>query len=104
MATFRGEGSPQPTVVAALRRTLGVRQILQLSGRGDVLAICIFNGATARRSLRAVIEEQTGTHPSWNEIEKEDWNPAIKTWESIARAIGHEEGLHIKTEPTELES
>lgn len=95
---FEGTGVSQPGVTRSLRGIPGVRQILQLAGRGDVIAVCVFDGARARRELRAQIEERIEGAASWDEVELESWEPAVATWSALARRLGDEEALSLGTE------
>jgi hypothetical protein len=78
---------------AALAEVAGVRQLIQLGTTGDILAIVIFDGARARRELRATIEERVGVRPVWEEVERETFGPARRTWRELARRVAREENL-----------
>lgn len=90
---FSGTGRPQPELFDALQEVPGVRQLLQLAGEGDVLAVVVFDGARARRELRARLERELGVTPSWHEIERESWQPAAASWRALARKAADAEGL-----------
>lgn len=87
-----GERSSEQ-IVEALESISGVRQIIQLATSGEVLAIVIFDGAQARRELRAVLQERLQMRPNWDEVERETFQPALRTWQDLARKAAEDEGL-----------
>ncbi|HWA54409.1 MAG TPA: hypothetical protein VG816_09585 [Solirubrobacterales bacterium] len=89
-----GERSPEE-IFEALEALSGVRQLLQIASTGEVLAIVIFDGARARRELRAVIQERIQIRPQWDEIERETFDPALRTWRELARKVASDENLLI---------
>jgi hypothetical protein len=93
-----GKSTPEE-IVEVLKRISGIRQILQLGTSGEVLAVAVFDGARARRELRAVIQERLGIRPQWDEVESETFAPAIRTWRDLARKAALDEGLVAEPEP-----
>lgn len=87
-----GRRSPEE-IVEVLRGISGIRQILQLGTSGEVLAVALFDGARARRELRAVIQERLGMRPRWDEVESETFAPAGRTWRDLARKAARDEDL-----------
>lgn len=73
----------------------GVRQLIRLGRTGDVLAVVLFDGARARRELRALIQERLGMRPEWEEIEEETFEPTLQTWRSLAKKVAGDENLQI---------
>ncbi len=47
----------------------------------------------ARRELRATIEERIGIRPHWDDIERETFQPALRTWRELARRAADDEDL-----------
>lgn len=92
---FPGDGRPQPDLFEALQMMPGVRQLLQLAGEGDVLAVVIFDGARARRQLRSRLQRELGVTPSWQEVERESWQPAVGSWRALAQDAAAAEGLRL---------
>lgn len=78
----------------------GVRQLIQLGTTGEVVAIVVFDGARARRELRAAIEEHVGVRPIWEDVERETFAPARRTWRELARRVAREEGLLHEEDPS----
>jgi hypothetical protein len=89
-----GERSSEE-IVATLEGVSGVRQIIQLATSGEVLAVVVFDGAKARRDLRAVLQERLQVRPRWDEVESETFGPAQRTWQDLARKVASEEGLAV---------
>ena len=73
----------------------GVRQLLQVGSTGEILAVVVFDGARARRELRAVIQERLQMRPQWDEIEQETFEPALRTWRELARKVAGDEDLTL---------
>ncbi|HWT93609.1 MAG TPA: hypothetical protein VN238_11470 [Solirubrobacteraceae bacterium] len=92
---FAPSNQRQTGVLAGLRATVGVRQIIELAGTWEVLAVVVFDGARARRTLKAVVQERTGQDPAWFDIEMEDWSPSRETWVALAQASAEQEGLRL---------
>lgn len=92
-----GRYSPEE-IVEVLKGIFGIRQILQLGTTGEVLAVAVFDGARARRELRAVIQERLGIRPRWDEVESETFVPAIGTWRELARKTARDEELAVEPE------
>jgi hypothetical protein len=90
---FEPGGRSPEEIVEILRGISGIRQILQLGSSGEVLAVAVFDGARARRELRAMIQERLGIRPQWDEVESETFVPAIRTWRDLARKVARDEGL-----------
>ena len=90
---------PPEEIVEVLRGISGIRQILQLGTSGEVLAVAVFDGARARRELRAVIQERLGIRPRWDEVESETFAPATRTWRDLARKAAHDEDLIVEEDP-----
>jgi hypothetical protein len=89
-----GERSSEQ-IVEALESISGVRQIIQLATSGEVLAVVVFDGAKARRDLRAVLQERLQMRPQWDEVEGETFQPALRTWQDLARKVAEDEGLIV---------
>lgn len=83
-------------IFEVLEDLAGVRQLFQLASTGEVLAIVIFDGARARRELRAVIRERLHIRPQWEEVERETFDPALKTWRELARKVARDEDLTLE--------
>lgn len=92
-----GRLSPE-RIVEILKDISGIRQILQLGTSGEVLAVAVFDGARARRELRAVIQERLGMRPHWDEVESETFAPATRTWQDLARKAARDEDLIMGAE------
>jgi hypothetical protein len=86
-------GEESNRTFAVLADLPGVRQLIQLGTTGEVIAIVVFDGARARRDLRASIEERIGVRPVWEDIERETFEPARRTWRELARKVARDEGL-----------
>jgi hypothetical protein len=92
-----GEHSAEE-IADVLEGVSGVRQILRLGTSGEVLAVAVFDGARARRELRAVIRERLGVRPRWDEVEMETFAPAVRTWRDLARKAAVDEDLTVEAE------
>jgi hypothetical protein len=93
-----GRRSPEE-IFQVLEDMAGIRQILRLGTSGEVLAVAVFDGARARRELRAVIQERLGMRPRWDEVESETFAPATRTWRDLARKAARDEDLVAETKP-----
>jgi hypothetical protein len=82
-------------IVEVLEGISGIRQILRIGTSGEILAVAVFDGARARRELRAVIQERLGIRPQWDEVESESFAPAARTWRDLARKAARDEGLAV---------
>jgi len=89
---FEPTGDPRETF-DTLAGISGVRQLIQVASTGEVIAVVVFDGARARRRLRAVIEEQIGVRPRWDEVERETFAPARRTWRDLAAKAARDEDL-----------
>jgi hypothetical protein len=92
---FEPGGRAPEEIVEVLKGISGIRQVLQLGTSGEVLAVAVFDGARARRELRAMIQERLGTRPRWDEVESETFAPAARTWRDLARKAAHDEDLVV---------
>src|SRR5262249_22212672 len=92
---FMGTDSRQTDVLVGLSTMTGVRQVLELAGTFEVLAIVVFDGADARRSLKARIQEATGADPAWFDLESESWTPSLHTWAELARRTARGDDLRL---------
>ncbi len=89
---FPGQGGRQKELVKALKKVVGVRQIIETEESGDVLAILIFAGLEQRRDLRARLEELSERF-FWENVLSETHEPALVTWQELARTAADAEGL-----------
>lgn len=89
---FRGGGRRQRELVRALKKLVGVRQIIETEESGDVLAILMFAGLEQRRDLRARLEELSDRF-FWENVLSETHEPALGTWRELARRTAEAEGL-----------
>ena len=92
---FEGCGHRQQGLVETLNEMPGLRQILELSGSFEVLAVAIFDGRVARGDLKARVQEATGLDPAWFDIERESWAPSTATWAALAQRAADKEGLQM---------
>jgi hypothetical protein len=89
---FPGRGSRQGDLLDGLRRTAGVRHIIETSRTRDVYAFAVFGGPQGRRELRARLEE-LATEMTWDDVLWETQEPAVETWRALARDAAEAEGL-----------
>jgi hypothetical protein len=92
LVRFPGKGRRQGALIAALKTCPGVRQVIELSAAGDVLAILLFRGPGDRKAVRSALEEMD--RPMyWDDVVLEDHEPAISTWQRLLRRAAEDEGL-----------
>lgn len=98
---FDPKGRSPEEILEVLEGISGIRQILRLGTSGEVLAVAVFDGARARRELRAVIQERLGMRPRWDEVESETFAPATRTWRDLAGKAARDEDLVVDEVETE---
>jgi hypothetical protein len=92
---FKAGERTSDEIFEVLEEVSGIRQLLQIASTGEVLAVAVFDGARARRELRAVIRERLQIRPQWDEIEQETFDPALRTWRELARKAARDEALAL---------
>jgi hypothetical protein len=75
---FRGSGKRHAELLRALRRFVGVRQIIETREARDIWAVIIFR-PEEEDEVAARLEEHAGSH-YWYGISAEDHTPAVQTW------------------------
>ncbi|MDQ3725265.1 MAG: hypothetical protein M3335_05155 [Actinomycetota bacterium] len=92
LVTFPGDGARQVDLIASLRRTVGVRQVIETRERRDVHAIVLFTPEEEDQLLAKL--EGLG-RCLWNGISDEDHLPALHTWETLLKRKARREGLGL---------
>jgi hypothetical protein len=94
LVRLEGDERPPTELLENLARIPGVRQVIDLAQRRDVLIVVIFNGRHDRQRLRGQLEE-LDRNMLWEDIEHESWWPAMDTWKSLAQRAAEEEMLSV---------
>lgn len=92
---FSGHQTRQPDLVSTLSSLAGIRQVIELAGTFEVLAVAVFDGAQARRDLKALVRERSGLDPAWFDVESESWDGSLPTWRALTQRVAQAEGLAI---------
>lgn len=92
---FAGDGRRQSGLVETLASLAGLRQVIEIAGTFDVLAIAVFDGRIERRHLQARVQEITGLDPAWFDVERETWAPSRATWSGLAVRAAEQDQLRL---------
>jgi hypothetical protein len=93
---FPGAGRARPGLIAALRSTQALRQLLVTRSRRDVICVLLFE-RQERDELFATIEE-LGESFVWDEILDEDRRVEVDVWVALTRRMAAREGLLERSE------
>lgn len=91
LVKVEGDGRHDASLVRSLERMPGVRQLLELGTRRDLLMVILTRDRAERDALRARIAEFTDRPIFWDEVLVETHRPAEGTWASLARRIAAEQ-------------
>lgn len=90
---FDGKGERHRALVSALTSIAGIRQVIEVAGSFEVIAIAVFDGAQARLHLKSLVQERTGLDPAWFDVESESWAGSLPTWRALTRRAAQSDGL-----------
>ena len=92
VVTIRGDGRGDADLVRRLAGIAGVRQVIELAHRRDLIVVAVTRDADERLRLRALISELTSRPVYWDEVLYETHAPARHTWARLARGLAVEQG------------
>jgi hypothetical protein len=92
LVRLAGTGRPEDDLKARLGLIPGVRQVIDLATRRDLVVVVVFDGRRDRQRLRAQLEE-LDRELTWEEVEGETWEPTKQTWRALAKRAAREERL-----------
>jgi hypothetical protein len=88
---FPGSGRPRPRLIAQLKATGSVRQLMVLRSRRDVVCVLLFRQGEYERLFAAV--ETIGEDFVWEDILHEDRRIEADTWIGLTTQIARDESL-----------
>jgi hypothetical protein len=79
------DGLPQAELIDAVRRLVGVRQIVEAGSDRELILVALVRDAVAASDLRAQLEDLApGRSVKMDLVEFEDNQPAVRTWHHLA--------------------
>jgi hypothetical protein len=81
------DGRPQADLIAGVRRSEGVRQILETGSDRELIVVALVADEKAARALRGRLERLApGRSVRMDAVEYEDHQPSVRTWRALAKA------------------